>query len=524
MRRAEDRKWLDPDQLDALLVDLDGVITDTAAVHASAWKTLFDEYLRTHAERQGIPFKAFDGKLDYLHFVDGKPRYDGVRSFLASRGISLSDGSPDDPADSETVCGLGNRKNVHFHRLLESHGVRVWDSSVALIKTARDRGLKVAVVSSSKNCAMVLAAAGIAELFDARIDGVERERLKLPGKPAPDMFLEAARRLGVAPERAVVIEDALAGVEAGRNGGFGLVIGVDRGEQPDVFKEHGADLVVDDLEALAIGAAPQLHNELPVALQSMAEIAGRIAGRRIALFLDYDGTLTPIVARPELAVLSEPMRDTLAALAERCVVAVVSGRSRDDVAALVKLPNIIYAGSHGFDIAGPGGLDMRHKEGEQFVPAIAEAETALREKVGHIEGALVEGKTYAIAVHYRLVEEHQVPFIEGAVDEVLAGHPELRKTGGKKVFEVRPRMDWDKGKAVIWLLEALDLGGPEVTPFYLGDDLTDEDAFAALKGRGIGVLVSDKPLPTAADYRLRDPDEVHSFLKDLCEIAEQGQP
>jgi alpha,alpha-trehalase len=520
---AEDRKWLDPDRLDALLVDLDGVITDTAAVHASAWKALFDEYLRSHAERHGIPFKPFDAKYDYLHFVDGKPRYDGVRSFLTSRGITLQEGNPDDLAESETVCGLGNRKNTHFRRLLARLGVHVWDTSVDLINTARARGLKVAVVSSSKNCAMVLATAGLNDIFDARVDGAERERLKLAGKPAPDTFLEAARRLDVRPERAAVIEDALVGVQAGRNAGFGLVIGVDRGEQPDVFKEHGADLVVNDLGELAIGAGPKVHRKIPLALQSMDDITRRIDGRRVAVFLDYDGTLTPIVARPDLAILSESMRETLDALADQCVVVVVSGRRRDNVTKLVNLPRLIYVGSHGFDIAGPGGLDTWNREAEPFVPIIAEAEQEIRGKIGQIDGALVEGKIYAVAVHYRLVAEHDVPFIEAAVDEVVARHPKLRKTGGKKVFEVRPRMDWDKGKAVLWLLDALDLGGPDVTPFYLGDDLTDEDAFTALKGRGIGILVSDRLLPTAADYRLRDPDEVRAFLEALSEVLKVRQ-
>ncbi len=515
---AEARKWLDPERLDAVLFDLDGVITDTAAVHASSWKRLFDEYLEAHAEHNGQSFQPFDAKGDYLHFVDGKPRYDGVRSFLASRGITLPEGTPDDPPDSETVCGLGNRKNSLFRDQLARQGVHVWDSSVDLVDTAKAKGLKVAIVSSSKNCSMVLAAAGLSDLFPVQVDGAERERSGLAGKPAPDMFLEAARRLGVSPERAAVVEDALVGVDAGRNGGFGLVIGVDRGEQPDAFKEHGADLVIDDLGELTVGTGPQLHRHLPWAMESMDDIAGRIGDGSLAVFLDYDGTLTPIVARPELAILSPEMRATLTQLAEQCLVAIVSGRGRENVANLVELPGLVYAGSHGFDIAGPDGLVSHHQEGQRFVPMIAEAEQALRDKLGGIEGCLIEGKIYALAVHYRLVDEHLVPAIETAVDEVVAGLPELRKTGGKKVFEVRPRMDWDKGKAVLWLLDALGLDRPEVTPIYIGDDLTDEDAFAALKGRGIGLLVSDRPLPTAADYRLRDTEEVGTFLRALSEI------
>ncbi len=520
---AEGRKWLDPERLDAILFDLDGVITDTAAVHASSWKVLFDSYLEKHAAREGQAFVPFDAKGDYLHFVDGKPRYDGVRSFLASRGITLPEGELDDGPECETVYGLGNSKNGLFRKQLETDGLHVWDSSVDLIDTAKARGLKVAIVSSSKNCSMVLAAAGLATIFDAQVDGAERERTGLAGKPAPDMFLEAARRLGVAPERSVVVEDALVGVEAGRNGGFGLVVGVDRGDQADAFKEHGADLVIKDLGELSVGKGPQLHRNLPWAMESMEEIAARIGEGRPAVFLDYDGTLTPIVARPELAILSAEMRATLDRLSRLCMVAIVSGRGREDVAKLVDLPGLVYAGSHGFDIAGPGGLVTQHQEGQHFVPIIAEAERALQDKIGQIEGALVEGKTYAIAVHYRLVAEHEVPAMEAAVDAVVAQHPELRKTGGKKVFELRPRMDWDKGRAVLWLLDTLGLSGTEITPIYIGDDLTDEDAFAALKERGLSLLVSERPLPTAADYRLRDTDEVGGFLETLSRMLSEGK-
>ncbi len=515
---SEGRSRLDPKRLDAVLFDLDGVITDTAAVHASAWKVLFDDFLRARAEREGAPFQAFDAEGDYLHFVDGKPRYDGVRSFLASRGIQLPEGTPDDAPESETVCGLGNRKNALFRSQLERDGVDVWDSSVDLIDTVRAQGLKVAVVSSSKNCTMVLAAAGLSDIFDIQVDGNEREREGLAGKPAPDTFLEATRRLGVAPERAAVVEDALVGVEAGRSGGFGLVVGVDRGDQADAFMEHGADVVIKDLGELSVGTGPMLHRKLPWAMDSMEEITRCIGGGPLAVFLDYDGTLTPIVARPELAVLSAEMRTTLDRLSTQCLVAVVSGRGREDVAKLVGLPDLLYAGSHGFDIAGPGGLVSQHREGQHFVPIIAEAEAELRREIGKTEGALVEGKTYAIAVHYRLVAEHEVPAIEAIVDRVVASHPELRKTGGKKVFELRPRMDWDKGRAVLWLLDTLGLNGREATPIYIGDDLTDEDAFAALKGRGLSLLVSERPLPTAADYRLHDTDEVGAFLGALSKL------
>jgi beta-phosphoglucomutase family hydrolase len=240
---------LDAEHFDAVLFDLDGVLTDTARVHAQAWKRMFDGFLRSWSEAHGAPFRAFDYETDYLPYVDGKPRYDGVRSFLASRGIRLPEGELDDAPDAETVHGLGNRKNVLVNETL-AEGVETYDGSLALVHQLHADGIRTAVVSSSANCKAVLEAAGIAELFEARVDGVVARDLGLPGKPAPDTYLEAARRLDAPPERAVVIEDAISGVASGRNGGFGLVIGVDREGNPDALREHGADIVVADLGEL----------------------------------------------------------------------------------------------------------------------------------------------------------------------------------------------------------------------------------------------------------------------------------
>jgi beta-phosphoglucomutase family hydrolase len=236
-----------PDRFDAVLFDLDGVLTATARVHAAAWKEAFDEFLKRRADKKNEAFKPFDLKADYEDYVDGKPRNDGVKSFLASRNIELPYGNPDDPPDKETVCGLGNRKNKLFEEALKSGGVQVFDGSVAWLRYLRTQGIKTAVVSSSKHCQMVVEAAGIADLFDARVDGGVAEAQHLRGKPEPDFFLKAAELLQVKPLRAVVVEDALAGVEAGRNGGFGLAIGVDRKGDAEDLRRHGADLVMTDL-------------------------------------------------------------------------------------------------------------------------------------------------------------------------------------------------------------------------------------------------------------------------------------
>jgi beta-phosphoglucomutase family hydrolase len=234
----------------AWLFDLDGVVTDTARVHAAAWKAAFDPVLEEEARRTGAPEDPFDPGADYLRFVDGRPRADGVRVFLASRGMDLDEGTPDDPPEARTVCGIANRKNDLLVHVLATDGVAVYPGTQALLERLRALGVRTAVVSASENTGAVLTAAGIGGLFDVRVDGVVARHLHLPGKPAPDTYLEAARRLRVPPSRAVVVEDALAGVEAGRSGGFGLVVGVDRVGHADALVEHGADVVVGDLADL----------------------------------------------------------------------------------------------------------------------------------------------------------------------------------------------------------------------------------------------------------------------------------
>jgi beta-phosphoglucomutase family hydrolase len=239
-----------PEGVTALLFDLDGVLTQTAKVHAAAWKEMFDAFLRERSERDGTPFVPFDAHDDYDEYVDGKPREAGVRDFLAARGITLPEGRADDPPSAETVHGLGTRKNDLVLELIARDGVEPYEGSVRYLRAARDAGLRRAVVSSSRNCHDVLVAAGIDDLLEARVDGGTAETEHLNGKPAPDTFLAAARTLGVPPAQAAVFEDALAGVEAGRAGSFGYVVGVDRVGQRDALRAHGADIVVEDLAEL----------------------------------------------------------------------------------------------------------------------------------------------------------------------------------------------------------------------------------------------------------------------------------
>ncbi|WP_116952689.1 beta-phosphoglucomutase family hydrolase [Jiangella endophytica] len=244
-----------PDHIKACLFDLDGVLTPTAEVHKAAWKATFDAFLRDRAERSDEPFAPFDIEGDYNVYVDGKQRADGVRSFLASRGITLPEGTHDDPGTADTVNGLGNRKNVVLLERLREVGVSPYPGSLTYLRATADAGLRRAVVSASANCREVVAAAGIADLLEVRVDGLTAREEGLRSKPQPDAFLAAAERLGVAPGEAAVFEDALAGVEAGRAGDFGFVVGVDRVGQAGALREHGADIVVADLGDLLVEAA-----------------------------------------------------------------------------------------------------------------------------------------------------------------------------------------------------------------------------------------------------------------------------
>jgi trehalose-phosphatase len=252
---------------------------------------------------------------------------------------------------------------------------------------------------------------------------------------------------------------------------------------------------------------------IPSALDRLDEIIAPVRDKRAAIFLDYDGTLTPIVSQPENASLSDSMQQALRELVARAPVAILSGRDLDSVRRCVNIDGIVYAGSHGFDIAGPRAL--RREMAAEFLPTLDTAEKELHEALDGISGARMERKRFSIAVHYRNVKEEDMPPVELAVAKVAARHRKLRRMEGKKVYELLPDIDWNKGKAVLWLLETLGLERGNIRPIYIGDDRTDEDAFRALEQRGIGILVSEQSQPTAARYSLRNPVEVERFLRAL---------
>jgi len=534
----------------SVIFDLDGVVTKTATLHARAWKKTFDEYLKLREKRDRESFREFTYQKDYLDFVDGKPRYMGVKYFLESRDIHLPFGNPSDSPDKETICGIGNKKNQLFNELLQKEGAEVFHSTITLIKNLKENGIKVGIASSSKNCLPILKSVNLEHLFESRVDGIVSAKLNLKGKPEGDIFVTAAKILGALPENSVVIEDASSGVEAGRNGGFGLVLGVARENNFKELANHGADLVISDLAEISIQIIDDWFQKKPKpffqcfdTLEKAPELFPKehIKGKNIFInpfykrtgksvidtdkklvfFLDYDGTLTPIVESPELAVISEDMKKTVEKLAKIHTVAIVSGRMREDVQNLIGIKGIFYAGSHGFDIKGPGGFTMIHPVAKKTIPLVAEIIEQLKENFHNIEGALVEEKKFSVAAHYRKVKNQKdLQYIEETVNNVIKKYDELRLLKGKKVFEILPNIDWNKGKAVRWIMDALEISWDKTSAFYIGDDTTDEYAFRAIITRGTAIMVTDEPLnPSTADFQLNSPKEVKKFFEQVITIS-----
>jgi len=508
----------------AIIFDLDGVITRTASVHAQAWKQTFDEYLEVRRKNGDSTYTPFDIKEDYRKYVDGKPRYEGVKSFLQTRGIILPYGNPDSEPGWDTICAIGNRKNDIFHEMLSEKGPEVFTDAVDKIREWKNDGFKTAVVSSSKNCKAILETAKLEDLFQVRVDGVTAEEQGLTGKPAPDIFVHASDKLGVEPRHAVVMEDARAGVQAGRAGEFGLVVGVAREEEEQMLLQNGADIAVrtfEDIEIYSSGNYKVHPRGIPSALEKVNEITDKIGNKKFPVFLDYDGTLTPIVKNPEDAVLSDRMRKLLKKLANFTYTAIVSGRDLMTVKDFVQLDELVYAGSHGFDISMSDGTRMQNEKAKTVLSDLDESEKQLKHQLASIQGSQVERKKFSVAVHYRNVSPDKVPQLKEIVDTILSGYDNLRKGEGKMVLELQPDIDWHKGKAVFWLLDKLNLDQSDIFPFYLGDDITDEDAMLSLQELGAGILVGDHGQFTAARYRLKDVDQTAQFLEYLIQQLQE---
>lgn len=382
----------------------------------------------------------------------------------------------------------------------------LFEAAVDLARRLRGIGVATAAHSSSPNCQHALKDAGVDVLFDVCIDGIG-------GSRGTAVLADAAQRLGVRPQRCVVVEDTCVGVTAGREGGFAVVIGVDRAGQGDLLR-CGADAVVADLAEIAVRSGDRLISTLPNALTSYGQLIGITSARESMVFLDYDGTLAPIVSDPDAAALVDGAAEALGLVAAVCPVAILSGRDLADVRSRVGTPGIWYAGSHGFELTGPDGTYHCNEAAATSVPLLEHAAAELTSTLATIAGVRVEHKRFAVAVHYREVApEH--------VDEIVAlthhiGHRDgLRVTSGRKIVELRPDIDWDKGTTLAWIRDRID---PAVAllPIYIGDDLTDEDAFDAVHFDGVGIVVrhdEDGDRKTAARFSLQSPEEVREFLE-----------
>lgn len=518
MREAE--LIISREKVDAVIFNVDGVVTRVTTVHIEAWKRLFDAYLHERSTGQGEDYRPFDVEHDYHRYIDGRPRNQAVKHFLTKRYIELPVGDPGDPPDRETVCGLGNRKNQIFNQIMEERGVEVYGCAIALIHRLRKAGIRTAAVSASKHCKLIMERAEIAGLFDARVDAVDAERLDLDGKPDPDTLWEAAKRIETPPARAAVFEDSLIGVTAGQRGRFALVVGLDRGGQAEKLRNQGAHAVLSDLCGVDVEATEAAQGRLfPTPLAKMSLVSNRLEDKRPALFLDFGGTLATFEDRPENSRLSEDMRSILREAARRMPVVVVSGRDIDEVRRLVDLPEIIYAGSHGLEIRGPD-LCLEVPEGLDALDQLGKAAVELTRALDTVSGVRLERKRFTVVIYLHERTAQVLDQIESAIARVLQRFPRLHRRGGKQVIELLPDIDWDKGRAVSWLLSELGLEGADVLPIYIGDDETDEDAFRIVRGRGLGILVSERAQASVAEYRVDDTASVAALLRHLVETAD----
>jgi alpha,alpha-trehalase len=494
----------------AVIADMDGVITRTAAIHARAWRELFDDVLAARPEHEDEDHAPFTDD-DYRRHVDGKPRLDGVRDFLAARGISLPEGDEDDGPQEDTVHGLGARKNERFLDILSREGVATYPDTLNALDRWRRGGLALALVSASRNARRVLEEAGLLDRFDVIVDGQTARDEGLGGKP--DLIATAAVRLDLSLDRCVLLEDAMSGVRAGRDVGCGLVVGIER-RQPDQPADESplasaAHVVVGDVSEL------RFARRLPTLPDEQATFDRLRDGRPLAVFLDFDGTLSPIVDDPDAASIDDTTRQAVLDLMGQATVAIVSGRDRRDVEQRARIDGIYYAGSHGMDIAGPG-RELAQPEAEAAVEEVAAAETTLRDELAGIDGVVIERKRFSVAVHDRMVADQHRDQVRAATSAVLDRSERLRARAGKRVVELVPAIDWDKGRAVDWLLDALEIDPARTLVIYVGDDETDEDAMQALAGRGLGIHVGPEVGDSLADFRLADPEAVAAFLRVLA--------
>lgn len=478
----------------AVILDLDGVLTDTRNLHYEAWKQTFDEYLRNYG--QG-PFS----QKEYEQYVDGKPRSQGILDFLIFRGI---------PITSSELQKLGKRKNDIYLYELDHQGVVVFSDALRALRRWKEKGIPLAVVSSSKNTSKILERLRIRNFFDVEMNAVIGEEMHLDGKPHADYFLEAAKRLNKNPDECIVIEDAVSGIQAGKEGKFGTVIGVARPGQTGSKElgQAGADFVVSTLE--------EIFDLKPNIIKNWRNFSQFIDGKEMALFLDFDGTLSEIVPDHKDAEMVEEIRPVLTRIAESIKVAIISGRDRKDVKTRVGIDGLFYAGCHGYDISGPGCFHFQIEEAEAAKEEMLEALKQIESHASNYPGLSVEPKKYFTAIHFRNVHPSLHQRLKNEINDLVKKFEKIEVRKGKMVVDLAPKLKWNKGEAVKKLCEVLDLDPGKTVAVYIGDDLTDEDVFCELHSWGVGIKVGVESMAgTCSDYSLRTPTEVGAFLNKI---------
>jgi alpha,alpha-trehalase len=407
---------------------------------------------------------------------------------------------------------------------LPSDGVEVYASTIAFICALCEIDKRTAVVTSKRNCQAVLEATGMADLFDERVGGSDLRRLGLTARLTPGMFAEACSRLGCEPARSIGVVDLRTGVQAAKTAGLGFVIGVNHARRMRDPFSHGADMVVEDLADLHLIIGPaDRHYAGPLcsALDGLAQIIPSGA-QEMALFLDYDSILSRFASHPGDVRLTHSMRTVLQRLSGLCELAVISDLDLTDVRERIGIKAICYAGSQGFEIAGPLGVRATYREVIDYLPALKQAERSLRDGLQAVEGCVVERKRFSLLIHTCQLSAADLTEVERFVEQVHTEHPRLRLSRGELRFELQPALAWDKGKALRWLMQSLDMDPVRFVPIYLGDGVNDEAAFREVTEDGVGILVGSRVQSTRATYRLADSAALESFLERLADLLERS--
>ena len=505
-------------QIKAVVFDIDTIL-DSEQLHQTVWKQILNDFLKNN-----YPEKAQLSEEEYNRFIEGKPKIERIKNFLEYRDISLSFGSHEDPPGEKSICALENNKSRLFNQLLIAASTNYHTKICNRIRKWKEADIMTAVVSSDEHFSKIPDTEDFKKLFDIKVDGSAAKKMGLKDKPEADLFMEAVKQMGLSPSECALFESTVSGLQAASKASFGLVAGIPKQNNAKELSENGADVIVHDFDKLDLLNDPEIkmrfENPIPPFASEYTKIGELLHDKTPVIFLDYDGTLTPIVNRPEDAILSDEMKEILKSCASRLYVAVVSGRDMVDLKNRVDIDQIIYAGSHGFRISGPEGLYLEHEKSASLLPRLDEAENQLQQLFsGKFEGVQVERKRYAIAVHYRNARKEEVPDIKQEVTELVKNTAGFKTGEGKMILEIKPDIDWHKGKAVHWILERLNLTNREkYMPIYIGDDVTDEDAYESLSDWGISIQVGPGVVPSASKFRLKNIYQVRIFLKEFTNV------